>query len=161
MGIPTGGMPGDKAPAFEVISGDGQKTSLDKLHGKVALIFYETKDQVEINRPLKEALFDYYRAQAPGEKALLVRLPVIDCSSAVWPVTKIWESKLREHSQLEKITIYGDWDGHMAGQYHFSEKKPNTLILDKDGTIRYRRTGKIDKNEINRISQLLDKLVQE
>ncbi len=152
---------GEKAPAFDIKSGDGRELCLKDIHGKLALVFYETKDQVEINRPLKEALFDYYHAQAPAEKALLKRLPVIDCSSAVWPVTGIWENKLREHSRIEQITIYGDWDGKMAGQYHFSEKLPNTLILDKQGTVRYRQTGKIEKNEIKKILQLLDKLIQE
>jgi predicted transcriptional regulator len=90
-----------------------------------------------------------------------VKLPVINCSSAFWPFTGIWKSKLSENSKKEGTTIYGDWDGKMFSDYKMKDKESNVVIIDKIGIIRYIISGKVEDEEINKIKELLIKLGNE
>jgi predicted transcriptional regulator len=90
-----------------------------------------------------------------------VRLPVINCSSAFWPISEIWKSKLREDTKKEGLTVFGDWDGKMLSAYRMKEKESNFVIVDKKGIIRYFFSGKIEDNEIAKIKGLLKELIHE
>lgn len=76
------------------------------IEGKVAAIFYKNKDVVENNKRLKDELNKLYYEQTGIVKDVLVRLPVIDCSNAVWPFMGIRKRRLREHSKKEGVVIY-------------------------------------------------------
>lgn len=146
---------GTKAPSFEVKSGDNKILTLDMIKGKIIVIFYETKDVVEKNRQLKDELNKFYNEQPDTVKELIVRLAVIDCSSAFWPFTEIWKSKLKENSKKEGITIYGDWDGKMKSSYKMKGEESNIVIIDRSGIIRYFASGKVNVDEIDKIKELL------
>lgn len=147
-----------KAPIFKVKSGEGKILTLDMVRKKVIVIFYEAKNVVGKNRKLKDELNKFYSDQPDDVKESIVRLPVINCSSAFWPFTIIWKSKLRENSKKEGITIYGDWSGKMFSDYKMKDKESNVLIIDKKGIIRYFAFGKIEDKEINKIKELLREL---
>lgn len=149
---------GTDAPAFKVKSGDDETLTLDMVRGEVLLIFYETKDVVEKNRKLKDELNKFYDEQPDTIKELIVKLPIINCSSAFWPFTGIWKSKLRENSKKEGITIYGDWNGKMFSDYKMKDDESNVLIIDEKSVIRYLKVGKIEDKEINIIIELLKEL---
>ncbi|MFQ3674959.1 MAG: YtfJ family protein [Endomicrobiia bacterium] len=149
---------GSAAPLFKIESGENEVLSLDMIRGKTIFIFYETKDVVEKNRLLKNRLNTFYDAQPENVKKSIVRLPVIDCSSAFWPLIGIWKSKLVENSKKEGITIYGDWDGKMKSAYMMKNNESNIVIIDKEGLIKYFAFGKISEEEIIEIIGLLKKL---
>lgn len=149
------------ASSFKVKSGDNEILTLDMVKGKVIIIFYETKDVVEKNRKLKDELNKFYDEQPDTIKELIVKLPIINCSGAFWPFTRIWKSKLRENSRKERITIYGDWDAKMKSCYKMQDRESNVLVIDKKGIIRYYAYGKIKDEEINKIKELLKNLVDE
>lgn len=134
---------GTEAPSFKVKSGDDKILTLDMIKGKVTVIFYETKDVVEKNRQLKDALNKFYNEQPDTVKKLIVRLPIINCSGVFWPFTGIWRGKLRDNSKKEGITIYGDWNGKMFSDYKMKDKESNVVIIDKKGIIRYITSGKV------------------
>ena len=96
------------APPFSVKSGDDKALTLDAVKGKVISFMYETKDVVEENRKLKTALRQFRSENLELVRDNLVSVPVINCSSASWPITKILKFKLTENSQKERLTIYGD-----------------------------------------------------
>ena len=125
---------------------------------KIKIIFYETKDVVEKNRQLKDELKKFYNEQPDTVKEHIVRLAIINCSGAFWPFTGIWESKLRDNSKKEGITIYGDWNGKMFSDYRMKDEESNVLIIDKKGIIRYIASGKVEDKEINKIKELLKKI---
>ena len=83
--LAASGLIGSAAPYFRVQSGDDKELTLDMIKGKVAAIFYENKDVVENNKRVKDALNKLYYEQTRIVKDVVVRLPVIDCSDAVWP----------------------------------------------------------------------------
>lgn len=152
---------GTVAPFFRVKSGEDKELTLDMIKGKVIVIFYETKDVVEKNRQLKDELNKFYNDQPKTVKELIVRLPIINCSSAFWPFAGIWKSKLNENSKREGITIYGDWDGKMFSDYKMKDKESNVLIIDKKGIIRYTVFGKVEDKEISEIKELLKEIGNE
>ena len=52
---------GEPAPAFSLESGNNKKLSLDMLRGKVVVLFYATRDTVEVNDALSRYLDDALR----------------------------------------------------------------------------------------------------
>lgn len=151
---------GPPAPAFHLVSGDGQELSRDDLKGKIAVIIYETRDTVEQNRAFKNELADLLAQSGSVRNATLV-VAAINCVSAAWPTKAIWESKLRENSAKEKMTIYGDWDGKMAADYKMTNDVSNVVIVDQQGAIRYRRAGKLDADAIRAVRALLVQVASE
>ena len=151
---------GKPAPNFLVESGDNQKLSLDKLLGKVVVLFYESRHVIKKNKELKNELKRLYRDQPTNIKKDVFRLVVIDCSESSWPEKLIWKRRLRESSGKEGFTIYGDWTGKMMADYRMKAKESNFLIIDKHGIIRYSATGKINPGQFEKIEELLLTLVQ-
>jgi len=148
---------GTQAPFFSVKSGDDEELTLDMLKSKVAVVFYETKEVVEKNRPLKNALNRLLRDKIlPAGSS--VGVAIVDCSSAFWPFTRIWKTRLKENSEKEGLTIYGDWNGKMARAYNMKRGESNVILIDSDGVVVYCHAGKINDDGISRIEQLLKKL---
>ena len=91
-------LTGSAAPYFRVQAGDDKELTLTMIKGgKVTAIFYENKDIADANKKLKDELNKLCYEQTDTLRNLLVRLPVIDCSDAVWRFRGIWKRKLREH----------------------------------------------------------------
>ncbi len=153
--------PGIQAPFFDLKSGSGEQLTRDDITGKVIILFYETKGAKEKNRKAKDELNIFYNQQEEWVKEFVMRLAIINCSSAVWPITGIWRSKLRENSIKEGLTVYGDWDGGMGSDYKMKDEDSNVMLIDKKGMIRYAKSGMIDNSEISKIKKLLIDVVSE
>jgi peroxiredoxin len=153
--------PGMPAPNFLVQSGDNQKLSMDMIRGKVVVVFYESRDAIRKNIELKNELKRLFGAQPANVQNDIFRLVVVDCSSgAAFPVSLIWQSKLREASGKEGFTIFGDWNGKMFENYNMKAEESNFFIIDKKGIIRYVKAGKINPNQFGKIKKLLFTLVK-
>ena len=159
--LAASGLIGSAAPYFRVQSGDDKELTLDMIKGKVAAIFYENKDVVENNKRVKDALNKLYYEQTRIVKDVVVRLPVIDCSDAVWPFLGIWKRRLREHSKKEGVVIYCDWKRKMSSAYKMKADVSNIVIVDKSGRIRFFNSGEVKAEEINDVKQLLIVLARE
>lgn len=159
LAMADGSRIGMEAPFFKIKSGSDEQVTLDVVKGKIIIIFYETKDVAETNRKLKSELNRSYHELTESQRSSIVRLPIINCSSAIWPFSLIWKNRLRENSKKEGLTIFGDWDGNMLSAYRMSDKQSNFVIIDKEGIIRYFASGWIDDNEIIKIKELLEELV--
>lgn len=149
---------GEKAPDFRIVSGDDKELTLGALSGKVIIMFYETKNIVEKNRPLKNALEGFCNSLPETLKGNVVSLPVINCSSSGIFIN-VWKNALINNSKKEGMTIYGDWFGKMFKDYAMTDKESNFLIIDKKGIIRYINKGKISEQEFKAIEDLLGKLL--
>ncbi len=152
---------GAAAPYFRVQSGDNKELTLDMIKGKVAIIFYQNKDIVDANKRLKDELRTLYYKQTDALKDVLVRLPIIDCSDAVWPFRGIWKRRIKEYSKKEDVTIYCDWKGTMSSDYKMKADVSNVVIIDKGGRIRLFTSGEITDQEINSAKELLIALASE
>jgi predicted transcriptional regulator len=159
--VAASGLIGSAAPYFSVGSGDDKVLTLDMIKGKVTAVFYENKDIVDANKRLKDELNKLYYQQTDALKDVLVRLPIIDCSDAIWPFQRIWKRRLREHSKKEDMAIYCDWSGKMSSDYKMKADVSNVVIIDKDGRIRFFSSGEVKDEEISGIKKLLIALASE
>jgi len=150
-----GASEGEKAPYFRVTSGSNEVLTSDMIRGKIAVVFYETKDTIERNRPLKKELNAFYAKMPRADQDRIIKVAVIRCS-AFMPV--IWRRNLREHSKKEGITIYGDWEGSMERDYGMKADESNFLIIDKAGIVRMRRAGAISADDFHNIEDLINDL---
>ena len=150
---------GRPAPAFKISSGDDEAMTSDMIKGKVAVIFYETRDASRKNSDIKDRFNVLYDRQEEEVRRSIVRVPVFNCSRIVWPVTAVWKGSLRYHSRRVGIILYGDWDGHMAKDYRMKDHDSNVMIVDRKGIIRYAASGRITDEQFREIEDLLDTLL--
>ncbi len=128
---------GEEAPRFMVKSGEDQVLDSARLRGKVVVLFYEGRDQTDYNRALKRDLDRFYMDQPLELQRLVARVAVVDCSPATWITKTFWADGLKEASQKEGITVYGDWDGAMRQAYGLSQNGSSFLVLGPRGEILY------------------------
>ena len=148
---------GEPAPSFSLVSGDNKKLTLDMLRGKVVVLFYATRDTVEVNDDLQHYLDTLYAAQPQNIQNQIFRLLVLNTMEATALTT--WKEKLRETSTKLKITIYGDWTGGMFAAYRMRDNDSNFVIIDKKGIVRFAASGKIADSRFEAIKKLLLELV--
>lgn len=149
---------GEEAPPFSVRSGSGEVLEREMIKGRIAVIFYETRETVEVNRPLKSALNDFYSGLPDKDKGRMAKVAVVRCGSFM---PAIWRQKLRENSKRENMTIYGDWDGAMERDYAMAPGQTNFLIVGKDGMVRMQRSGAVAQSEFAGIIGLLRELLKD
>jgi predicted transcriptional regulator len=159
--LAVNGLIGSPAPYFSVQSGDDKELTLDMIKGKVAVIFYQNKDIVDANKRLKDELNMLYYEQTGIVKDLLVRLPIIDCSDALWFFRGIWKRRIKEYTKKEGVTIYCDWKGTMSSDYKMKADVSNVVIIDKGGVIRFFTSGEIEDEDIRGVKELLVALATE
>jgi len=158
LSLADGAMAGNPAPYFKVLSGEKETLTLDNLKGKVAVLFYETKNTIERNRNLKVRLNIFYTALSPSAKKDIVRAGIINCRDVLF--RGFWEKELRDNSLKERIIIYGDWDGQMSVAYRAAENESNIIIIDRKGLIRYQACGPVKDEDIAEIEALIRNLAR-
>jgi len=159
--VPTGAQAilgtSEPAPSFSLVSGDNKKLTLDMLRGKVVVLFYATRDTIEVNDALSRYLDTLYAAQPQNIQNQIFRLLVLNTMEATSLTT--WKEKLSEISAKLKITIYGDWSGGMFAAYRMRDNDSNFVIIDKKGIVRFAASGKIADSRFEAIKKLLLELV--
>ncbi len=159
--VPTGAQAilgiSEPAPSFSLVSGDNKKLTLDMLRGKVVVLFYATRDTVEVNDALSRYLDTLYAAQPQNIQSQIYRLLVVNAMEATAVTT--WKEKLNETSAKLKVTIYGDWTGGMFAAYRMRDNDSNFVIIDKKGIVRFAASGKIANSRFEAIKKLLLELV--
>ena len=155
--VPTGAQAilaiSEPAPAFSLVSGNNKKLTLDMLKGKVVVLFYATRDTVEVNNELSHYLDALYAAQSQNIQSQIYRLLVLNAMEATAVTT--WKEKLNETSAKLKVTIYGDWTGGMFAAYRMRDNDSNFVIIDKKGIVRFAASGKIANSRFEAIKRLL------
>ncbi|MGA9460568.1 MAG: redoxin domain-containing protein [Desulfobaccales bacterium] len=146
---------GEPAPFFSVESGDDENLTLDMLRGKVIILFYETREVVDKNREFKDYLKSLYNGLPEAVQENVFRLVVINCLDASFATRPIWRMKLREASERQGMTIYGDWTGDMLRDYQMQDDESNFLVIDKNGIIRYMATGLIERSQFEKLKEML------
>lgn len=136
--LPAGAVEkGGAAPPFTVTSGEDKVLDASQLKGRAVVLFYEGRDQTEYSRALKQDLNRFYHGQPPELQKLVARVAVVDCSPANWLTKGFWADGLKEASQKEGITVYGDWDGAMRRAYQLPEDGSSFLVIGPAGKVLY------------------------
>ncbi len=146
------------APPFQIVSGTDQLLTSDMIKNKIVVLFYETRGSTQKNRKVKDELNKLYFSLDNSDKSRVIRLPVINCSRVTW-LKPAYKQGLNRYSQIEGMTIYGDWTGGMLRDYQVADLDSNLMIIDQDGIIRFSQSGQISPQEIPPIKQLVINLL--
>jgi len=152
---------GKSAPDFSVTSGCDEPLTLDMTEGKVTVIIYLSRSAIGKNQELTNELLAFYNTHDDSVKAKIIRAGIVNSSDAVWPLTSIWKSRLAEQSIERGVPIYGDWDGAMLRDFNFLDDESNVIIIDKRRIVRYYAFGKIERDGIAEIKQIVTGLLVE
>lgn len=147
---------GDMLPPFTVQAEKGSLSRSD-IAGRVAIITYETKNTVEVNRPFKKAVLSRWRQ---GDAAAPAIVPVVNCSSFFGFVRSICAGRVAEASKKEKLTIYVDTDGAMLRDFAMDDDRSTIVIADKKGVARLVHEGRLDAAGIEAAVRLIEQLVR-
>ena len=145
---------GKAAPDFAVTSGDGVTLARAALAGRVAILFYETRETIDANRALKKRLAELVASSRirPGEIAFVA---VADATRANWLTRTTWRRGLRVASKREGVTVYGDWDGKMREAYGMARGESNVILVDRSGVMRFRARGTLEDEQLDSVIALV------
>ncbi|MBZ4397949.1 hypothetical protein OWM54_16205 [Myxococcus sp. MISCRS1] len=137
----------------------GEEVRLSRWRGKPVILFYEDKDSTKLNAGLKEELF------ARGkERNLLGAATVVAVANLMkfdfFPARQIALSYVRDEEKKVGVPILVDLKGAMGeAPWTLPLKTSNVLLLDAQGVLVYRHSGKMKPEEQTAFFESLSKLV--
>ena len=149
---------GMRAPSFNVSDGNNMILNSDSLKGKVVAGFYEGRDEIEKNKQLKAVLQKYYFDNLDISSKNVFMISVIDASPANFITRPIWKKKFLKNTELNRVNVYGDWDGSMKRVYGLPDDESIFIMIDKKGIIRYIYPGKVPEKYFDGIKDLIRRL---
>ncbi len=149
---------GMRAPSFNVSDGNNMILNSDSLKGKVVAGFYEGRDEIEKNKQLKAVLQKYYFDNLDISSKNVFMISVIDASPANFITRPIWKKKFLKNTELNRVNVYGDWDGSMKQAYGLPDDESIFIMIDKKGIIRYIYPGKVPEKYFDGIKDLIRRL---
>ena len=152
---------GMRAPSFNVSDGHDVTLDSDSLKGKVVAGFYEGRDEIEKNKQLKAVLQKYYFDNLDISSKNVFMISVIDASPANFITRPIWKKKFLKNTELNRVNVYGDWDGSMKRVYGLPDDESIFIMIDKKGIIRYIYPGKVPEKYFDGIKDLIGRLCLE
>jgi hypothetical protein len=149
---------GSRAPAFHAETADDQVLTLETFRGRVAMLWYESRESKALNTKLKAELKRFSGTLEHQER--LVVLAVANVSGmGSWPLSSFAKAKMRDVTKEIGLPLYGDWDGNVQKAYDFTENTSYFLLIDSSGMVRYRIHGKVPEESFPAIEELERKLV--
>ena len=152
---------GIRAPRFIVSDGNNVTLDSDSLKGKVIVGFYEGRDQIEKNKQLKAVLVKYHFDNLEGSSKNGFMLSVIDASPANFITRPIWKKNFIKNTELNRVNVYGDWDGAMKRSYGMPDDESIFIMIDKKGIILYIYPGRVPEKYFDGIKDLIGRLCME
>jgi hypothetical protein len=137
----------------------GEQIQLSKWRGKPVILFYEDKDSTTLNLPLKEELFARGKARGLLESAFVVAVANLK-SFDFFPAREIALSFVRDEEKKAGVPILVDLKGTMgAAPWGLPMKTSNVLLLDAQGALVFRHSGKMKPEEQTAFFLTLSQLV--
>jgi uncharacterized protein len=125
---------------------DGKPWSSEELQGKIAILFYVSPDEKDTNNAASEALD---KEKFPQEK---VQSYAIINMAATWLPNFAIKSALKEKQERYPRTIYvQDMKKGLVQAWKVADHSSNVLIFDKKGKLIFRKDGKLNNEEIQKM----------
>jgi len=124
---------------------NGEVEHLSRLKGKPAVIFYEDRESVAVNRPFKKMLAE--RGQQGGGRDRVHVVAVANLSGYdFFPANGIARHYVREAERKAGIPIYIDWEGRLSkGPWSLPPKGATVLLVDAQAKPVWQHSGLMDE----------------
>ena len=130
---------------------DGSRVMLASFRGKPAIVFYEDKDSMTLNKPLKDALF------AEGRKRNMLDavhvIAVANLKGFDWfPAKQFALDGVRKAERDFGLPVYMDFDGSFSKSgLQLPQRSSTIVLLDKFGRETWRHTGALNVSEASKV----------
>jgi len=129
---------------------DGSPWSSKELKGKIHMIFYVDPDERDLNNEASEAL---KKENFPQDKFQSYGIINMD---ATWLPNFIISSSLEEKQKRYPTTIYvRDYDKVLVKEWGISDDNSDILAFDKEGRLIFRKDGKLNAEDIQKLIQTI------
>ncbi len=137
----------------------GKEVQLSKWRGKPVILFYEDKDSTKLNAALKKELFA--RGQERGILDAAYVLAVANLQNFdFFPARQIALSFVRDEEKKIGVPILVDMDGTLGkAPWKLPVKTSNIVLLDAQGALVYRHSGRMKDDEQTAFFAVLSRLV--
>ncbi len=147
---------GDTPPAVNLEGKDGGKTdgsawNSHMLKGRVFVLFYVDPDERSTNEEFSQALKDKkFDKQKYGSVAIVNM-------AATWMPDFAIASKLKTKQEKYPNALYvKDKKKVLVQKWGLADNASNIVIFGKDGKVLYFKKGKLAKDEISKVFQLIE-----
>lgn len=137
----------------------GNDIVLSHFRGKPVVVFYEDKQSVELNRPLKKALWERGKALDLVSAAHVVAIANLRRYN-FFPARPIALSYVRDEEKRVGVPILVDLEGTLsAAPWNLPAKTSSVLLMDDEGRVRYAYSGQMSQREMDTFFEQLSALV--
>lgn len=137
----------DAPPDAALRTSSGAPVRLSRWRGKPVILFYEDRDSTSLNAGLKEDLFARGRERNLLGSAWVVAVANLKAFD-FFPARQIALSYVRDEEKKVGVPILVDLDGTMgATPWSLPMKTSNVLLLDAQGAVVYRYSGRMKPEE--------------
>jgi hypothetical protein len=138
---------------------NGKEVAISRWRGKPVILFYEDRHSTTLNSPLKEALFSKGQELGLLEAAFVVAVANLE-SFDFFPARGIALSYVRDEEKKWGIPILVDLKGTLgAAPWNLPTKTSSVLLLDGNGTLVYRYSGRMKDEDQRAFFQTLGVLL--
>jgi hypothetical protein len=138
---------------------DGKEVALSSWRGKPVILFYEDRHSTTLNAPLKEALFERGRALGLLEAVAVVGVANLEAFD-FFPARGIALSRVRDEEKRWGVPILVDLEGTLgAAPWNLPKKTSSVLLLDSEGRVVFRYSGRLGVKDREEFFRTLDRLL--
>ncbi|MBZ4415466.1 peroxiredoxin [Myxococcus sp. RHSTA-1-4] len=159
VGSAQGGAPPPGPVDATLRTSGGEQVRLSRWRGKPVILFYEDKDSTTLNSPLKETLFARGKERGLLDAAWVVAVANLQ-KFDFFPARQIALSYVRDEEKKVGVPILVDLDGTLgAAPWELPMKTSNVLLLDAEGAVVFRHSGRMKPEEQEAFFTALSRLV--
>jgi hypothetical protein len=140
-------------------SSKGEQVNLSRWRGKPVILFYEDKASVGLNGRLKEELFARGQQRGLLTAAHVVAVANLEAYN-FFPAKQIALSHVRDEEKKAGVPILVDLEGTLgASPWGLPKKTSNVLLLNAEGTLIFKHSGRMKEEEMEAFFVTLGQLV--
>ncbi|WNG43974.1 hypothetical protein F0U60_07615 [Archangium minus] len=138
---------------------NGKEVALSRWRGKPVILFYEDRHSTTLNAAFKEALFARGQSMGLLDAAWVVAVANLE-SFNFFPARDIALSYVRDEEKKWGIPILVDLKGTLgAAPWNLPTKTSSVLLLDEQGSVVFRYSGRMDAEDMETFFQALATLL--
>ena len=80
--------------------------------------------------------------------ATLPVVPVIDCFAYPWPIKGFCVRGVQDNARRLSLQLYVDMSGKMFQDYGAASSTSTVVIIDRNATVRYIKSGRIAEEDV-------------
>ncbi len=140
-------------------SSAGEQVRLSRWRGKPVILFYEDKNSTGLNQRLKDELFQRGKARGLLEAAFVVAVANLEAYD-FFPARGFALSAVRSEEKKFGVPILVDLDGTLGSPpWSLPKKTSNVLLLDAEGRLIFRHSGRMKEEEMEAFFGTLGRLI--